>query len=506
MNRWLNIGSVALYILLLVIVTSALFFERDFSEFWQRILGGTTSIDRTLTIGYSESLVRLHPLANDTASRARLLQVYEPLVRVTPDLSIEPALAISYGALNDHTWEFRLRPRVVMHDGSTLTIDDVLLSFQEARFNTTSQLRDLTSSIEKIEKISDELLHITTVKTDPLLPQKIASILIYKTAANAQNATGTGPYIISNSTEKELVLTRFENYWDILPTYKNVRLVTLTTRDEKIAALKEATVDLLAYIPADIGFDFDYADYRLKELPSLEVNFLLFNFKSVFSDKNLRSAVLYAIDPAIMGRLGHGFTTVADQFVANGIFGFNPLLSFKRPDLEKAKSFADKAGVPVTNYKPITLDIPQGLELVGKTITKQLSDIGLQVSVNSISSAKLSTKIVQQPADMFFFGWRSDVGDASDFLAAVAHSRSGQFGQYNGIGYTNSLVDLLIEESASTLQSNLRLQKLREALKIITSDDVIGVPLFSPDVLYAVSQNIRWQPRVDGYVLAQEVR
>ena len=39
----------------------------------------------------------------------------------------------------------------------------------------------------------------------------------------------------------------------------------------------------------------------------------------------------------------------------------------------------------------------------------------------------------------------------------------------------------------------------------ITNEDVIGIPIFSPEVLYAVSTGVKWKPRVDGYVLAQEV-
>ena len=37
-------------------------------------------------------------------------------------------------------------------------------------------------------------------------------------------------------------------------------------------------------------------------------------------------------------------------------------------------------------------------------------------------------------------------------------------------------------------------------------NDVIGIPLFSPEVLYAVSPKLMWTPRVDGLVLAQEMK
>ena len=38
------------------------------------------------------------------------------------DLNIKPALALSWGMLDDYTWEFRLRSNVKFHDGSDLEL------------------------------------------------------------------------------------------------------------------------------------------------------------------------------------------------------------------------------------------------------------------------------------------------------------------------------------------------------------------------------------------------
>jgi len=62
----------------------------------------------------------------------------------------------------------------------------------------------------------------------------------------------------------------------------------------------------------------------------------------------------------------------------------------------------------------------------------------------------------------------------------------------------------LIEQSQKTIKSADRLALMRKVMRIITNDDIIGVPLFSPEVLYGVSKNIKWSPRVDGLILAQE--
>ena len=146
------------------------------------------------------------------------------------------------------------------------------------------------------------------------------------------------------------------------------------------------------------------------------------------------------------------------------------------------------------------------IEVFGDAIKKQLAQIGLAVTTRFSSPHELGFQILSGKSDFFFFGWRNDLGDASDFLTAVVHRRAGDLGHFNGRNYSNSEVDRLIEESVATVEQDVRLLKMREAMKIITEDDIIGVPLFSPDVLYAVSNKLSWKPRVDGFILASEVK
>src|SRR5271155_997612 len=69
--------------------------------------------------------------------------MYEPLVRRDRNLKLEPALAIEWANVNPTTWRFKLRQGVTFHDGSPLTVEDVIFSIQRARdagADATSQL------------------------------------------------------------------------------------------------------------------------------------------------------------------------------------------------------------------------------------------------------------------------------------------------------------------------------------------------------------------------------
>ncbi|MGB1311567.1 MAG: ABC transporter substrate-binding protein, partial [Leucothrix sp.] len=61
-----------------------------------------------------------------------LNNVYEGLVRRNKAMKIEGALAESWEQLGAEGWRFNLRKGVAFHDGSALTADDVLFSYERA--------------------------------------------------------------------------------------------------------------------------------------------------------------------------------------------------------------------------------------------------------------------------------------------------------------------------------------------------------------------------------------
>lgn len=508
MRSLLKILLVSFYLLFLSIISWKLFFERSFDTAFQALWKAfRPASSKTLIIGLSEPLVSLDPLANDTASRARLLHMYEGLVRVGKGLQIEPALALSYGLLDDFTWEFHLRPDVFFHDGSKLTLDDVIFSLQQGKNNPASGVKDLAATISKIEKKDEQTLQITTQKPDPLLLQKLSSFLIFSKNAFSKPHLGTGPYALLKNEKNVLSLQRFEKYWGSdrkNRTALKVQLQTFVSSEEKILALKNHTVDLLLNVPPERAKNFQFSGFKLMSIPSLEVNFLMFHFEKTFRSRTLRQAVSLALDTRELASAAQGFAQPATQFVGKGIFGFDPNISLKTPDIKRAEELVKD----VSNFSRVkaVLDLPEGLEAFGAEVKKQLQRIGIDVVPQFFPIAELSKKIIQRNSEFFFFGWKADLGDSADFLTAVAHSPGSAFGHFNGGNYRNSEVDRLIELAGETVLLERRLQKLRAAMRKITLEDIIGIPLFSPEVLFAVSEKVSWQPRVDGYMLAQEVK
>src|SRR5436305_13287695 len=67
---------------------------------------------------------------HEPVQNAFLENIYERLVQHGKDLSLQPALAVSWETTGPNVWRFHLRPNVKWQDGKAFTADDVVFSFQ----------------------------------------------------------------------------------------------------------------------------------------------------------------------------------------------------------------------------------------------------------------------------------------------------------------------------------------------------------------------------------------
>lgn len=98
----------------------------------------------------------------------------------------------------------------------------------------------------------------------------------------------------------------------------------------------------------------------------------------------------------------------------------------------------------------------------------------------------------------------SDSGDASDTFESTLHSRAAGFGASNYAGYANPALDALIETTAGTRQLGDRRRMLQQCMRLATTD-LPMIPLFERDWTFALREEVRWEPRADGRLLAYDL-
>lgn len=472
--------------------------------------------DEVLTIGYTFEPASLEPTNFDPVTRSHLVDIYQGLVLTDRNLEVKPGLAVSWGLVDPVTWEFRLRPDVSFHNGQPLTATDVIYSLDRAVFYEDSHLKDILSTVQSIELVSSDRIRITTNAPDPLLLHKLAVVYIFPDGMlNFDYPIGTGPYKFVAWEDGRLDLQRNDEYWGDQPAFARVELIAEPNRRERLRALEEGEIRLLANLPPSAGCSLidgfhdaegcaaiQSGDIEITSVPSLEVSFLVFNFDhELFGIRSVREAIAHAFDPQVFVDIAFGFAKPAGQFVSSGVFGFDPSIPVRSYNINAAKKEMNDILGTSFERTVVTFDYPATLQPIGEYVQLQLGQLDIDVNLNPLSDIELQQKIMNGESDFYFLGWRSELGDASDFLAGVAHSQ----GIFNGGGYMNTDVDDLIEKSRENLDEEERLAQMQEAMRTIVTDDILGIPLFESETIFAFQKDIHFIPRVDGYVFASDV-
>ncbi len=296
-----------IYFCLLLGVGLKLFFPDQFGQIFSAYFrDDEDKTDDDLTILYASAATSLEPTKYDAVNRAWMVDVYEGLVSVDENLSVQPALAVSWGNLNDTLWEFKLRPGVRFHDGRTFNAGDVKFSLEQALSNQNSELRNLLASVKAVNVIDELTLRIETNVLDPLLLNKLAAVYIVPDGYIKWNEDpiGTGIYrMIDFEPGKFAKLEYFSLYWDQFRSvaFKNVNLGSIEDKDERIDKVISGNVDFLTEVPPGSIDVLKNLGMNVVNWPSLEVDFLVFNMderngENIFANKFIREAVSMAID------------------------------------------------------------------------------------------------------------------------------------------------------------------------------------------------------------------
>jgi len=513
----------AIYVVALLLVGVYLFFPDQVMFFVNYVnppIEFHGSSDQ-IVVGYAFKPVSLDPTAFDAVTRSYLGDLYEGLVQTDRDLNIKPALAVSWGLLDATTWEFRLRPGVKFHDGSNMTANDVVASIERARSAKESQLVNLLSTIRSVQAVGMDRVWVKTIAPDPNLLSKMAVTYIYPSKLKQfDKPLGTGPYAFAGYSEDGLALVAFSDYWGHKPYFHKVLLKFIPDRTERIKALEKGDIQLLANVPPNYACSktekYQHAPgchviknkkIMIKAIPSLEVSFLVFNHKNkLFSRRAVREAVSRIIDQSDFVDLAFGFARPVGQFVSNGVFGFNPDITKLSCQPEESKKKFAAACADIFEAIEVMFDYPENLETIGEYVKSVLNDLGFSVELNPLRSEDLQKKIVDGDSDLFFMGWRSELGGALDFLQSVVHTKDPArgYGLYNGAHYSNKQVDALIESAEHNLDEQSRLQQLQDAMKLVV-DDIYGVPLYESMTIFGFYDYLDFNPRVDGYIRVADI-
>ncbi len=436
------------------------------------------------------------PTVSTSQEIARVMyhNVFEGLVRFAQDGSIVPALATSWTVAEDGlSWTFDIREGVRFHDGSELSLDDIISKFERASDpdsgHTNSQYYAAIESVFKDSSAEGNRVVFNLSEPSSSLLYNLArpdSIIYPAALADTQvtSPVGTGPFRFVEYIEgSEVRLERFEDYYlEGVPYLDSVVFKIIPDPNTRFAALQSGDVDL-------IGTSLPPEQYlQLANLSGLkggqgtattEITLALNNSRGPLADRRVRQAISHAIDKdAIVNGAMFGLGTVIGTHMSPSEAYYIDLNPYPH-DPERARELLAEAGYP--NGFEVSFELPEPYNLErrsGQVIAQQLEEVGIRVNLSVVEWGTWIQRI--------FLGADYD-------MTIIGHSEPRDINVYGNpeyyYQYNNPAIARLLE--AAELEGDLDNQNvIYQAIAQIIANDAVNVWVFSPPYLVAARDDL----------------
>lgn len=391
--------------------------------------------DDTLTIAYNVTLPSWDPTVGLSAVNPTIQSIYKSVfdqyIDQNPDLSFKPGLLTDWGWSDDFSSiSMTVRDNAFWHDGTPVTVEDVMWSLQRAGNPDTGN--PIQFIWGKIGEMSVEGNTITAKMNgfDPSLFPWMAFLTAYilpkdyyeKVGAEGfeKAPVGSGPYMLDAFEQDSFIrLKRFDQYWGPAPEFETVIFKFVTDASSRVAEIESASSDITIEVPYE---QFD----RLSKIDGIEgvstpvsdIGMLFINDIDVMEDPNVRKAAALAINKdAIVDRLLRGYGVPIDTLQAPEYMAYDDSIKVGY-DPEQAKELLAASGYSAEN--PVKFKIqttrgfkPKDYEMV-QAIVGMWRKVGIEAEIEVYEIAKhYELRATDTLAPAAFYNWGNSIGDPS---------------------------------------------------------------------------------------------
>ena len=290
--------------------------------------------------------------------------------------------------IDDTTYEVTLREGAKFSDGSDVTVDDVVFSFERVLDPANNSLySQFLTFLDSVKAKDDATVTIKTKHPYSLVAERLSTVKIVPRAAVEadpkafdMNPIGSGPYKMTDNSaaSQTVVFERNDNYNGSHPALaKKMTWQVLADDTTRTNAITSGTVQAIDTVPAtNLGAMTEPITVSADKGFSLV--FVMFNHQGAFADVKARQAIMYALDYEKICSTGMGtLATAATCFVQEDHPAYKQASTVYTYDAAKAKSLLAEAGI--TSIEAIATDhgffsgarpiIKENLEALGVSAT-----------------------------------------------------------------------------------------------------------------------------------------
>ncbi len=491
--------------------------------------GGASAQPVVVRIGWAGSPDTLNPGTAVLSEAYTIFElVYDSMYDLQLDGSFTLSLAESATVSDDGlTWTFKIRDGVKFHDGTPLTAEDVVFSYELYRAHEDyPYMNAYTIYFDTIEATDNNEVVLTLTEAIPNIESQLVFLYVLpkhiwenEDPIEFDNTAmiGSGPFKMMEYRQNEFVhLAAVKDHFLTPPKVDEVVFQTFENQDALVQAIKTGQVDMITEMP-------NTAVAALKEDANVEVvvgapfsptvTDVIFNQCAAencpteaggicsghpaLQDRSVRLALSHAtdkqkiIDVVLLGYGTPGLTLIPDGL---GIW-FNDQLKDYEYDVDKANQILDEAGYKDANgdgirdmpdgSRPLifrlnwpsdSIDAPRTAEL----LSEMWSKVGVKLELQAVDPDALTAQCC--PAfdfDIMIWGWGSDPDP--NLLLGVMTTDQIPTGS-SETGYSNPEFDELYRQQATELDKEKRKEIVWKMQEIVHEDVVYLIPFYPQNV------------------------
>ena len=504
----------------------------------------TAAGKKILTIQLGPDVESIDPALNSAVDGANyILFAFDNLLKMDKDGKVVPGLAEKYEVSDDQlTWTFHLRDGLKWSDGSVLTADDFVYSWQrlvdpnvaapyaqtvlgmvegyddaigrpDADGNTTV---DPDPTKLKVEAPDEKTLIVHMAKPTPYFDKLAAFVSLSPVKKDVVEANpdgwsidpktyiSTGPFKLTGwEPGSYLMFEKNENYWDADSIkLDGIKCLLMQDQNATFSAYESGDALMIKDVPTqEITTLKERSDFHIDPILGtyyLDLNTTLDEFK----DPKVREALSLALDRKYISEtITSGTYTPASGFVSEGVTDWNGTawqdnitdksayinIDDHAGNLAKAKELLKEAGyengvgLPEMVYS--TNDASYHKK-IAEYLQQAWGELGLKVQVNIVEWKSFTPQRRSGNYQIARDGWVMDYNDPSNILE-LALTGNGN----NNAKYSNPEFDALMSKAATEKDPQTRFGYLHQAEDFIMKDTAM-VPLLYYNDFYLQSDKI----------------
>ncbi|MDP9074525.1 MAG: ABC transporter substrate-binding protein [Actinomycetota bacterium] len=439
----------------------------------------TRATNQELTIGDTQDLYVTSGPKSYLGMYPLNANIYEPLVRLQPDYSIAPALALSWEQMGANTFRFHLRPGVTFHDGSPFTAADVKYTFDRIASGGGGNVGLTTASTVVVDPMT---VDVTPKKADLRVVEQIVhpeySILKQGTQPGPPGP-GTGAFKwVDYVRQSRVTVIRHDGYWGTKAQASKITFQFIPDDNSRGLALASGQLDIARDLPRPAVTSLQkQANIQVVKAPVGLYNALYINIHgkapyTIGADPAVRTAIQTGLDRAgliksVFGGLGQPAQTLLPPAIlgpaASMVQGFTHDPAKATAALDAAGWTAAGGGIRAKNGTPLSLLLVNGFPDaasnagVPEFVQANLREIGIDIKIQTEPDTDTYSATLGKGAGDLFLetGNQNDANPA--FLPQILfYSRQSFLDYANLFGPGPAFDDLIDTAQAATSEDAVK--------------------------------------------------